>query len=108
MKRCVDIQSNGNKTRIQSDERRLNMKLNKNELKLVEMIKQAENYVKGELELNLSDGGWYAMDYREDLGGALPIEKSEYYLPLITEDEAEIKNIDVRACCDACGIYIVG
>lgn len=81
--------------------------LNNNEKKLIDIINEAKRYVKGELELDCVDGEWYAMDYREELGGAFPIEAKQYDEPIITDEEAEEKGIDIIKCCDECGIFYV-
>ena len=80
---------------------------NNNEKKFIDVINEAKRYVKGELELDNFDGEWFAMDYREDLEGAFDIEAEQYNLPLITDEEAEEKDIDVIKCCNECGILYV-
>ena len=81
---------------------------NHNERDFLEMLEEAKRYVKGELELDCVDGGWYAMDYREDFEGAFPIEAEQYNKPIITDKEAEEKHIDIIKCCDECDISYVG
>lgn len=81
---------------------------NNNEKKFIDIINEAKRYVKGELELDCFDGKWYAMDYREDLGGAIDIEAKQYNKPLITDEEAEKNDIDIIKCCNECDIYYVG
>lgn len=83
-------------------------KFNDNEKKFIETLENAKRFVKGELELDNIDGEWFAMDYREDLEGAFDINVAPYDKPLITEEEAEEKGIDVGKCCDYCNAYIVG
>lgn len=83
-------------------------KLNKNEQSFVEMLEEAKKYVKGELELDNFDGRWFAMDYREDLEGAFAIEAKPYDKPVITDEEAAKKHIDIIKCCDFCDISYVG
>lgn len=80
---------------------------NDNEKKFIDIINEAKRYVKGELELDCVDGEWYAMDYREELEGAFPIEAKQYALPLIRNEEAESKGIDIIKCCDECDISYV-
>ena len=63
--------------------------------------------LEGEIYLYCIYGKWYARDYREDLGGAFPIETETYINPIITNDEAEDKNIDIIKCCEMCGVYYV-
>ena len=87
--------------------------LDENTKELIEKIEEAKQYCKGELELDLFDNdeygyGWYAMDYREDLEAAFPIDNNKYDKPLIAEEFAESYNINVRKCCDLCDIYYVG
>lgn len=81
--------------------------MNKYEEMFIELIEEAKHYVKGELELDCVDGGWYAMDYREDFEAALPIEANHYDLPLITVEEAESHGVDIIKCCDICDISYV-
>ena len=68
----------------------------------------AKRYVKGELELDCFDGEWYARDYREDLGGAFPINVHGFDKSIISDTEAENKSIDIIKCCDKLGIAYVG
>ena len=75
---------------------------------LISIIEDAKRYVKGELELDLVEDVWIAMDYREDLGGAFPVEVKDFNNRIITAGEAKSRNIDVRKCCDICGIAYVG
>lgn len=75
---------------------------------LIDIIEEAKTYVKGELELDCVDGVWIAMDYREDLGGAFPIELKGFNNRIINVSEAEASGIDVRMCCDHCGVAYVG
>lgn len=82
--------------------------LNNNEKKFIEVINEAKRYVKGELELDCVDGKWFAMDYRENLEGAFPIEAKQYNEPIITNEEAKEKSIDIIKCCNECGIFYVG
>ena len=81
---------------------------NDNEKNFFDMLNKARMRVKGELELDWQDGEWFAMDYREDLDEAFPIESEPYNKPIITDKEAEEKNIDIIKCCDECGVYYVG
>lgn len=80
---------------------------NDNEKKFIDIINEAKRYVKGELELDCVDGEWYAMDYRKELEGAFPIEAKQYVLPLIRNEEAKHKGIDIIKCCDECDISYV-
>ena len=78
---------------------------------LIEKIEVAKRYCKGELELDLFENdefgdGWYAMDYREDLECAFPID--QYEKPLIKIQTTHKYNIDVRKCCDYCDVAYVG
>lgn len=81
---------------------------NNDEKKFIDIINEAKQYVKGELELDCFDGEWFAMDYREDLGGAIDIEAKQYNKPLITDEEAKKNGIDIIKCCNECDIYYVG
>ena len=80
---------------------------NDNEKKFIDIINEAKRYVKGELELDCFDDEWYAMDYRKELEGAFLIEAKQYSLPLITNEEAERKGIDIIKCCDECCVAYV-
>ena len=81
---------------------------NDNEKKFIDIINEAKRHIKGELELDNIDGKWFAMDYREDLEGAFPIESKQYDEPIITDKEAKEKGIDIIKCCDECNISYVG
>lgn len=81
---------------------------NKNEIAFIETLEKAKHCVKGELELDNFDSEWFAMDYRTELEGAFPIETKPYDTPLITEEDAKEKDIDIIKCCDACDISYVG
>lgn len=81
---------------------------NENEIKLIAMIERARGYVKGEVELDCVDGEWSVRDYRENLGGSFPIETAPYNRPLITDEEANEKSVDIIKCCEMCGVYYVG
>lgn len=83
-------------------------KFNDNEKKFIDILDNAKKYVKGELELDNFEGEWFAMDYREDMECAFGIDVKPYDKPLITEEEAEEKGINVEQCCDYCNAYIVG
>lgn len=85
-----------------------NYKFNDNEKKFINMLEEAKRYVKGELELDNFDGEWFAMDYRADWEGAFPIETKPYNKPLITDEEAEEKGVNIIRCCDECDISYVG
>lgn len=74
----------------------------------IDLLEEAKKYVKGELELDCFEGKWYAMDYREDLEGAFPIEAKGYNHAIITDNEAKRVGIDIKKCCDICGISYVG
>ena len=74
----------------------------------IKILEDAQKYVKGELELDLVDGAWYAMDYRADLEGAFPIDAKGFNDLLITTEEAEKHGIDIIKCCDICDISYVG
>lgn len=82
--------------------------LNKEEEQLIEIIEGAKRYCEGELELDLVDGVWVAMDYREDLECAFRIDVKGFNERIIRVSEAESRGIDVRRCCDECGVSYVG
>jgi hypothetical protein len=79
-----------------------------NETTLILIIEDAKRYCKGELELDLNDDVWIAWDYREDLEGAFPIDVKGFNDKIITVSEAENSGVDVRKCCDICGVAYVG
>ena len=74
----------------------------------IKAIEDAKMYVKGELELDCIDGIWIAMDYRENLGGAFPIEVKGFNNKMITVAEAKKCKVNVRKCCDICRVAYVG
>lgn len=80
---------------------------NDNEKKFIDILEEAKGYVKGELELDCEDGEWYARDYRKDFEYAFSIEKEPYDNPLITDEEAKEKDINIIKCCDYCDIAYV-
>lgn len=88
----------------------MNIKLNENEKLFVSKIEYAMRYCKGELELDLDieNDMWVAWDYREDLEGAFSIDVKGFNDKMISVSEAEFLSIDVRKCCDFCGISYVG
>lgn len=82
---------------------------NEYEEALIKVIKEAETYCKGELEIDLLEDGWYAMDYRPEFGAALAILENGYLSkPLISKETVEKYNVDVRKCFDYCNIAYVG
>ena len=81
---------------------------NENEKVFIETLEKAKRFVKGELELDNFDGEWFAMDYRPELKGAFPIEVKPYDKPLVTDEDAEEKGINITKCCDECDISYVG
>lgn len=91
-------------------------RFNKYEKALIEKIEEAKRYCRGELELDFLShyeeeclNGWYAMDYKECLGGAFEINANGYdKKPLISGDEADKYNVDVIKCCSFCNICYVG
>lgn len=82
--------------------------MNKSEKLFISILEDAKKCVKGELELDCLDGNWYAMDYREDLQAAFPIEVEGFNHLLITNEEAESRQINIIECCNVCGIAYVG
>ena len=83
-------------------------KFNEDEKMLIGILQNAKRYVKGELELDLVDGMWIAMDYRKDLEGAFPLDTEEIADKIISEAQAKALNINVQRCCDVCDILYVG
>lgn len=83
-------------------------KFNEDEKILIGILQNAKRYVKGELELDLVDGMWIAMDYRKDLEGAFPIDTKEITGRIISKSEAKALGINVQKCCDECNVLYVG
>ena len=84
-------------------------KFNEHERSLINVIKEAKRYCKGELEIDLLDDGWYAMDYREEYESAFFIEENGYNeKPLISEETIKKYNVNVRKCFDYCDVSYVG
>lgn len=82
---------------------------NKNEQQLILKIEAAKKYCKGELEFDLFEDGWFAMDYREDFEAAFFIEENQCIKkPMITEEDARKYDIDVIKCLDYCDVSYVG
>ena len=87
------------------------MRWNPNEYEkaFINVIRQAQKYVKGELEIVNENDGWYARDYKENLGGSFIISKNGYDTkPLISNYTAKKYNVNVIKCCDLCHVYYVG
>lgn len=81
---------------------------NKYEIDFIKLLLKVEKYCSGELEINRDENGnWWARDYIEKFGGSFII-KEFCTKPLITEKKAKRLNINVKWCCDECGIYYVG
>ena len=90
-------------------------RFNKIEQALIDAIEHAKIFCKGELEMDYEDwheneclNGWYARDYREDLGGAFEIKAFGYDKPLINDKLIEMGNIDVDRCFVKCHVYVCG
>ena len=95
----------------------LHIEFNEKEMELIEKIREAKQYVKGEIELDLRESededddtidGWYALDYQKDWEYALSIDNDKYDDPIITAEEAEKYNVNVVKCCDYLDILYVG
>lgn len=90
--------------------------LNEYEKALIQEIEKAERYCVGDLEMNYQDWqeeehliGWYAMDYREMIGAAFPIEANGYdKKPIISRSTIEKYNVDVHRCFAKCHVYVCG
>ena len=82
---------------------------NEYEKALIEAIEEAERYCKGELELDLFDDGWYAMDYRSEYEAAFFIDENECIKkPLISKETVQKYNVNVIKCLDYCDVSYVG
>ena len=89
---------------------------NEKELELIEKIEEAMKYVAGEIEVDYQEAdedynivaGWYALDYRKDMEAAFGIDNKAYDEPIITEEEAELYDVDVERVCDYLDIWYVG
>ena len=82
--------------------------LNNNEKRFINILEEAQRCVKGELELDNFDGKWFAMDYREDVGCAFAIMTHGFNEPIITDEYAKSKGVDIIKCCNEIGIAYVG
>ena len=90
-------------------------RLNKIEQALIDAMETAQQYCKGDLEMNHQGwheeehlNGWYAMDYRENFGGVFPIDANGYDKPLINDELIEKGNVDVYRCFAKCHVYVCG
>lgn len=84
-----------------------NRKLNNNEKEFITILKKIMQQINGELELNCINGKWYAMNYKEDIKCASPVEVSVCNQPLITTEIAKNKNINIIKCCNNCDVFYV-
>ena len=88
------------------------MKFNEKEMELIEKIREAEQYVVGEIEIDYDYDadipGWYALDYRKDLEAAVSINNKAYDTPIITEEDAERDKVDVGKVCSYLDVWYVG
>lgn len=84
-----------------------NENFNSRELALIEDIRNAEQYIykNNELEIDLYGDGWYACEYNGDESRILQCFSNE---PLITEDEIENENVDVYKVFNYCGVAYCG
>ena len=90
-------------------------KFNEYEKALIKVIEEAQEYCKGELELDFYNdheeehlNGWYAMDYRPEYESAFFIHENGYgEKPLISGETADKNNVNVVKCCDYCDISYV-
>lgn len=84
-------------------------KPNEWEKAFMKVLKETKQYVEGELEIVYENNGWYARDYKENLGGSFIITKNGYdSIPLISDSTISRYNVDVEKCCDLCDVYRVG
>ena len=81
---------------------------NEYEVAFINVIRQAQKYVKGELEIVKEYDGWYAKDYKENYKASFTINKNGYEnKPLISNYTAQKYNVNVIKCCDYCNVYYV-
>ena len=80
---------------------------NEYEQALMNVIEEAKVYCVGELELDHFEDGWYVMDYREGFEAAFVISKYSTR-PVISDKTVRKHRVDVRRCCDKCGVAYVG
>lgn len=83
---------------------------NEREQELVDKINTAKGLVVGELEINYNEekDAWFAMDYKEWLGGAFMIHSSMFDSPLITTKEIEEKSVDLNKCFCYTSVFVCG
>ena len=72
----------------------------------MEKLQTAKMYVPGgyDMEIDHIDGSWYVYKYSERYGEATPTDLLE---PIITNQEAKNRGIDVVKCLDEYGCYYV-
>lgn len=85
--------------------------LNANEQEFVKNIKDLTNCVPEGYELEMEHfpggddcpAGWYAYKYSETYGEATPMD--DYNEPIITDNEADERQVDVVKCCNVANVY---
>lgn len=84
-----------------------NENFNSRELALIEDIRNAEQYIykNNELEIDLYGDGWYACEYNGDESRILQDYSNE---PLITESEIEKESVDMYKVFNYCGVAYCG
>ena len=72
----------------------------------IEKLQTAEAYVPGDYDMEIDhiDGNWYVCKYSERYGEATP---TDFVEPIITDQEAKDRGIDVVRCLNEYGCYYV-
>ncbi len=72
----------------------------------IEKLQTAEAYIPGDYDMEIDhiDGSWYVYKYSERYGEATP---TDFVEPIITDQEAMSRGIDVVKCLDEYGCYYV-
>lgn len=86
--------------------------MNANEKEFMEMLRDAEANISSDYEMEIdhfngeddTPSGWWVYKYNEARGEAVIADDPE---PLITDEEAKAKRIDVVKCLNEYGCYYV-
>lgn len=74
---------------------------------ILNAIRNAQSVVEGELELNLKHDGWWAMDYKENLGGSFLLNNYNDG-PIIPNEMIKNLDVNIRTLFDNWSILYVG
>ena len=72
----------------------------------IKKLQTAETYIPGDYDMEIDHIGdkWFVYKYSERYGEATPTDLSE---PIITDQEAKDRRIDIVECLDEYGCYYV-